>query len=427
MRRSITALLLMISLAFISSTAGAALDAEAVGLGENFSTLDGESSYYSNPAGLALRSSDFAVKANFGFSAWNNIFVNDEFTEDELESKLSGEELIVAGRTAAGTQIYYKNFAVAVNAKAEGMLETDSDASELLTADEPKITFEDGEVNVDTVTADFDVTRGGAAAVSDFSLSYAAPIPDDFLSGFNEGRENKIEGIYFGASYHYVDGDIYKFAGEGTVTAEQVDNNVQYTVENTEASVLDADQAGLYYQRTDDDSASGNIFDLGMTVKWEDKYTVALSVMNIGEIEADSYVIDGNYYTKLSDTELEEKSITEETVNESISYKLPRIVRLGGRIDSSPNTTYYAEYSQVSYDLADDDNIFALGSEFRKQSFLPIRLGLNYSSLREDIEFSAGLGMNFDNLKVDMGIADIGALFNDAKSVKFGVSSTLRF
>lgn len=47
----------------------------------------------------------------------------------------------MAGRTAYGTQFYYKNFALGINGKAEGMLETDSDAVEILTADEPKITF----------------------------------------------------------------------------------------------------------------------------------------------------------------------------------------------------------------------------------------------------------------------------------------------
>lgn len=420
-----------------TATAGAALDAEAIGLGENFSAMTGESAYYSNPAGLGLRDDNFAVKANFGFSVWNNVFNNSEFTEDEIESKLTGEELIVAGRGAYGSQFFYKNFALGVNGKAEGMLETDSDATEILTADEPKITFEDGEANVETVTADFDVTRGGAADVSDISLSYSVPLSKNILANFNQNRENKIEGVYFGATYHYVEGDIYKFAGEGTIKAEEAQDGettyVDYTINNsssTEAE-LASDEAGFYSRRTEDGSASGNVFDLGMTVKWEEKYTLALSIMNIGELEADSYIIDGDKYRVQNvDTvneKLEKVSITEKTVNETITYELPQILRIGGKMDYSQSTVFYAEYSQVSYDIGLDDDIIALGSEFRRDKFIPLRLGLNYSSLREDTEISAGIGMNFENIKVDMGIADLGALFDDAKSVKFGLSSTMAF
>jgi hypothetical protein len=411
----------------ISLSAGAAVDAETIGLGEDFSTIESESAYYANPAGLALRKSDIAVKANFGFSIWNNIFNNSEFTEDEIESKLTGEELIIAGRGAYGTQFYYKNFALGVNGKAEGMLETDSDATEILTADEPKITFEDGEANVETVTADFNVTRGGAADVSDISLSYAVPLSKNILDNLNQNRKNKIEGIYFGATYHYLEGDIYKFAGEGKITATEGETGVNYTIsKDTSEPILDDNAAGIYSRRTEDGSASGDVFDLGITVKWEEKYTFAFSIMNIGKLEADSYTVQADQYTTDGST-LTESSIEEETVNESITYELPQIVRLGGKMNYSESTVFYAEYSQVSYDIGRDDNVIALGSEFRRDKFIPLRLGLNYSSLREDTEISTGIGLNFENMKINIGIADLGALFDDAKSLKFGLSSTLAF
>ncbi|MFW6001166.1 MAG: hypothetical protein ACOCQE_02235 [Halanaerobium sp.] len=411
----------------ISLSAGAAVDAETIGLGEDFSTIESETAFFSNPAGLALRENDFAVKANTGFSIWNNIFNNSEFTEDEIESKLTGEELIIAGRGVYGTQFYYKNFALGVNGKAEGMLETDSDATEILTADEPKITFEDGEANLETVTADFNVTRGGAADVSDISLSYAVPISKNILDNLNQNRKNKIEGVYFGAAYHYLEGDIYKFAGEGTITATEEESGVNYTIsKDSSEAILDDDAAGIYSMRTEDGSASGDVFDLGMTVKWEEKYTFAVSIMNIGKLEADSYTIKADQYKADGDS-LKESSIEEETVNESITYELPQILRLGGKMNYSESTVFYAEYSQVSYDIGRDDNVIALGSEFRRNKFIPLRLGLNYSSLREDTEISSGIGLNFKNMKINMGIADLGALFDDAKSVKFGLSSTLAF
>lgn len=425
-------LVALLILTTISLSAGAALDGEAIGLGENFSTMEGESAYYSNPAGLAIGDNNFAVKANFGFSIWNNIFVNSEFTENEIKSKLTGEELIVAGKGAYGSQFFYKGFALGVNGKAEGILETDSDATEILTADEPKITFDDGEVNVKKVTADFDVTRGVAADVSDISLSYAVPLSENILADFNENRKNKIEGVYFGATYHYVEGDIYKFAGEGKITATEGETGVNYEIsKNTSEPVLDSNAAGIYTKRTEDGSASGNVFDLGMTVKWKEKYTIALSVMNIGELEADSYIIEADQYTVQNDGDIDEKlaesSIEEKTVNKSITYELPQIVRLGGKMDYSESTVFYAEYSQVNYDVGREDDIIALGSEFRKNTRIPFRLGLNYSSLREDTEISAGFGLHYANLKIDMGIADLGALFDDAQSIKFGLSSVLTF
>src|SRR6056297_3507987 len=142
MKKTLLFLLTITIILSTALTASAALDAEAIGMGDNFSTMTGEAAYYSNPAGLALRENNFAVKANYGFSIWNNVFNNSEFTEDEIESKLTDEDLIVAGRTAFGTQIYYKNFALAVNGRGEGMLETDSNAAEILTGDTPEISLD---------------------------------------------------------------------------------------------------------------------------------------------------------------------------------------------------------------------------------------------------------------------------------------------
>lgn len=47
----------VLTLAIILTTslsASAALDAEAIGMGDNYSTMTGEASYYSNPAGVWL-------------------------------------------------------------------------------------------------------------------------------------------------------------------------------------------------------------------------------------------------------------------------------------------------------------------------------------------------------------------------------------
>ncbi|MFP4021302.1 MAG: hypothetical protein ACLFUK_06805 [Halanaerobium sp.] len=411
-------LLFLLTITIILSsalTASAALDAEAIGMGDNFSTMTGEAAYYSNPAGLSLRANNFAVKANYGLSIWNNVFNNSEFSEDEIESKLTGEDLIVAGRTAFGTQIYYKNFALAVNGRGEGMLETDSDAAEILTGDTPKISLDalrdKGEVEIN-----FGETKGGAAATADVSLSYAREIFNDWAT-----NSQNVEGVYAGATYHYLEGEIYKFGGSDnkiTATYDENDNKINYTGD-----------AEFYSDQTEDGAANGNAIDFGLAMKTKKDYTFAFSAMNIGELSADEYTRDGTKYEGNGDS-IKETSIEEDgkLVKKEIKYKLPRVYRLGMKKEFSPNTVVYADYSRVSYDGGQDDNIYALGSEFRKTKFIPLRLGVNYSSLREDVELAAGMGINIsDNFKINMGIADLLALTDDAKGVKFGVSTLISF
>ncbi|MFW5718632.1 MAG: hypothetical protein ACOCW0_00170 [Halanaerobium sp.] len=420
-------LLFLLTITIILSsalTASAALDAEAIGMGDNFSTMTGEAAYYSNPAGLSLRANNFAVKANYGLSIWNNVFNNSEFSEDEIESKLTGEDLIVAGRTAFGTQIYYKNFALAVNGRGEGMLETDSDAAEILTGDTPEISLDalrdKGEVKIN-----FGETKGGAAATADVSLSYAREIFNDWAT-----NSQNVEGVYAGATYHYLEGEIYKFSGKGSITADVNKNSgnpyVEYNIDNPD----NPDTAEFYSNRTEDGEASGNSYDFGLAVKTNNDYTFAFSAMNIGELSADQYYKDGADYEVKgnNDDTLEETTYEGSLQNKEITYKLPRVYRLGMKREFSPNTVVYADYSRVSYDGGQDDNIYALGSEFRKTKFIPLRLGVNYSSLREDVELAAGMGINIsDNFKINMGIADLLALTDDAKGVKFGVSTLISF
>ena len=411
MKKTLLFLLTITIILSTALTASAALDAEAIGMGDNFSTMTGEAAYYSNPAGLALRENNFAVKANYGLSIWNNVFENSEFSEDEIESKLTGEDLIVAGRTAFGTQIYYKNFALAVNGRGEGMLETDSDAAEILTSADPKVTYEEGVANVDPFEIDFGLTKGGAAATADVSLSYAREIFNDWSN-----NSQKVEKIYAGATYHYLEGEIYKFGGSGAITAE-LDNNVEDY----------SGTAEFYADRTKDGAASGNAFDFGLALKTKGDYTFAFSAMNIGELSADQYYRDGTKYEG-SGTEIEETNYEDDLQNKEISYQLPRVYRLGMKREFSQNTVIYADYSRISYDGGQNDNIYALGSEFRKTKFIPLRLGVNYSSLREDVELAAGMGINIsNNFKINLGIADLLALSDSAKGVKFGISTLISF
>lgn len=405
-------ILLIISTIILATafTASAALDAEAIGMGDNFSTMIGEAAYYSNPAGLALRANNFAVKANYGFSIWNNVFENSEFSKDEIESKLTDEDLILAGRTSFGTQFYYKNFALAVNGRGEGMLETDSNIAEIITGDTPEISL-DALRDKGQVIAEFGQTKGGAAATADVSLSYAREIFENWSD-----NSKQIKGLYFGATYHYLEGDIYEFDGDGEITANYNSGNITYN-------------GTAYFYANEAKDATGDAFDFGLTMAAENGYTFAFSAMNIGEISADEYITDGTTY-KGSGSSISENSTSDDgdLVKEEIKYKLPRIYKLGMKKEFSQNTALYADYSRVSYDGGQDENIYALGSEFRRTKLIPLRLGVNYSSLREDVEIAAGMGIQLsDNFKINLGIADLLALSDNAKGVKFGLSTLISF
>ncbi|SFL38262.1 hypothetical protein [Halanaerobium salsuginis] len=414
-KKTLHILLLFLCLIMLATQSSlAALDAEAIGIGADFSTLTGESAYYSNPAGLSLRDNNFTIKANFGFSIWNNVFKNDEFSDEDFTAKLSDEDLLVGGMAAAGTQIFYKNFTIGINARGEGILTADSDAAGIIAGDEPEIEFESGTDSA-SVTADLGQTAGGAVNLTDLSLSYAREIGTAMTA-----KSELVEALYFGATYHYLEGDIYSYSGGGNITATLLpDGTVTYS----------STSSPEFYADRNDSEATGNAFDLGLLFKLRNNYSLAFSVMNIGKLTADDYYRDGVRYTIVSSsTKLEEEDFEGTVIEDELEYDLPRIVRLGLKLDYSPNTVFYADYERINYDGGQDENIYSLGSQFRKTKLIPLRLGINYSTLRESVELAAGLGININNsFKIDFGIADLLALTDNAKGVKFGLATTIKF
>ncbi len=423
MQKNVLLALLILTILIVGSIgAQAALDARAIGLGDNFVALEGEEAYYSNPALIGLRDNTWSYKGNFGGTIWNNIFNNSEFTEDEIESKLSSEDLILGGRTMLGNQLYFKNFAIGINGRAEGMMRTNSDLIELITGDN-QVKLLSGE----SVEIPLTGTNGGASVATDISLSYATAISDDRIELINKDRKNKIDAIYFGTTYHYLEGDVYKFAGQGKVSAvynSASSSKVTYTLEN---------DPQIFAYQTDDGNAKGSSFDLGMHVKMENKYSFGFSVMNIGEIKADSGYKEGTSFqikgapSATTGAEIDEVDTSKTDYNQEITWQLPRIIRLGGSMDYNEDVTFFADYANTNYDNGETENQVSLGAEASWSKRFPLRMGLNYSSLREDVSLATGMGIYFKNFKIDMGIADIGALFDSSQSVTGGISTTLEF
>lgn len=98
----------------------------------------------------------------------------------------------------------------------------------------------------------------------------------------------------------------------------------------------------------------------------------------------------------------------------------------------SDNLDLFANYTMSSYSdsIYNDslkDHRIALALEYTGVDFLPLRTGLNYSTLERDFDIAAGLGLYLGPLKIDVGISDLSGLFYRSKGVAGGISLRLEF
>lgn len=77
--------------------------------------------------------------------------------------------------------------------------------------------------------------------------------------------------------------------------------------------------------------------------------------------------------------------------------------------------------------LGESEHKFAGSTEISYPWFLPLRFGVNYSTLQKDLIFSSGLGIYLGPFQIDAGFSDLGALFNNSKSLDMGVDVRLAF
>ncbi len=420
---------LVIVMIITMSFAAAAKTAKSISLGDDFSTLEGVDSFNANPAGLIERDKNWAFVSDSYGGAWGNFIASsgDAIDLNEAFDIIEEENLAFGMDTAFGGRMYYKSFGAGLNVNVQGIGYSDFEKFDFV-LNQDAIDLTD---DINVLEMEINSLGGKGAAYADTSLSYGFSLNDERLASLNENRDAEINDINFGVTGHYLQGAIFEL--QTTIDKfkiETVDNEIYY-------SMGGSTEEEIFARHSKDANAAGFAFDLGMNMRVNDKYQFAFSVMNIGTME-DSNVIDNGVYVKLENESPEneglyedlntDQEITDREVNETLTYTLPRTIRLGGSMEYSEDITLYGDYANVSYDgLEASEHKFGMGAEARWMKSLPLRMGLNYSSLRKDIEIPVGIGIHFSSYKIDLGFNDLGALWNLNKGLSFGVSSRLEF
>lgn len=416
------------------SCATAAKTAKSISLGDDFSTLEGVDSFNANPAGLIERNNNWSFISDFNGGGWGNFIASsdDDIDLNEAFDIIEDENLVAGFDTNIGSRIHYKSFGIGSNINIEGIAYSDFDKFYFI-LDENNTIDLTGD-NVDVIDMEIKNLGGKGAAYADASLSYGFSLGEERIASLNENRDTKINDINFGFTGRYLQGAIFELNTDiDKFQIESIDNDLYY-------SMYGKDKKEIFARHSKEAEATGYSFDFGMNMRVNDKYQFGFSVMNLGEMEADNVVESGvkvklegepkkndegeTVYPDLNtDEDFEERETTG-----SLTYTLPRTIRLGASMDYNEDITLYGDYANVSYDgLDDSEHKFGMGAEARWINFLPLRMGLNYSSLREDLEIPIGFGLNFSHYKLDFGFNDLGALWNSNKGISFGISSRIEF
>jgi|GEM_PF-7112321 len=427
---------LVVVMILTMSFAAAAKTAKSISLGDDFSALEGVDSFNANPAGLIERDKNWVFVSDSYGGAWGNFIASsgDDIDLNEAFDIIEDENLALGMNTAFGSSMYYKSFGAGANINIQGIAYSDFETFDFV-LNRGAIDLGD---DIDVLEMNIDSIGGKGAAYADAAVSYGFSLSDERLASLNKNRDSEINDINFGLTGHYLQGAIFELRTdieEFKVRTLESNNQNPYYYMGGET------EREIYALNSEGANATGYAFDLGMNMRVNDKYQFAFSVMNIGEMKDDDIRKNGEkivltgktetidsekYYNEFDDSS--DNTIEDEAYDGSLSYTLPRTIRLGGSMDYNEDITLYGDYANVSYDgLDDSENKFGLGAEARWLKILPLRMGLNYSTLRKDIEIPVGLGIHFSSYKVDLGFNDLGALWNSNKGLSFGVSSRLEF
>jgi hypothetical protein len=389
-----------------------------VSAGLNSWSIDPEDEF---PVFDGIKDNSFFLELNMAGEAWNNVFVNDRLSESDKEKllELAGTDgLLLAANANLGGKLGIGPFVFFTDGKADSLFRVSDDFAELLIkGNEPEGLYL------------LDGTTGALAFYLDSGINYSFKLDDKYLDSLRNSF--KVKNMYLGLSYHYLRGGFAKYEADGGFEIG-FDEDGDPFIKGNSGKIL------VYYTDIDEfkNTASGHAFDLGVYADYDDKYSWAFAVMNIGAgLEADSY---REYkYGFEYDEDNKEWNTTEPADDgvlkyEKITLDLPLVVKFGGKMKYSDNLDLSASYTMASYsdsiyiDKLKDHRI-ALGLEYTGIDFLPLRACLKYSTLTRDFDIAAGLGLYLGPLKIDAGFPDLSGLFYRSKGVAGGISISLEF
>ncbi|MEJ6950156.1 hypothetical protein [Natronospora cellulosivora (SeqCode)] len=390
----------------------AGMTARTIGLADDFPTITGIDALYANPASINAGDHKFALElsANAGF--WNNVFVND-FLDDAYKenvlNKIADDGLLMDTDINLGTRINIGAVTAFADARGNVMMKIAPDLAELIL---------DGNQN----NKNYKLTGSEftSAIYGDTGLNLSLKMPDSLSNSM------QVNNIYVGMTYHYLIGTIFKSSADGSILLELEGSNprIEDNIEDFFIKFSDIENG---------DFAIGHAFDIGLYTELSDKLALGLSVFNIdGSMSVDAYRHFELYYNEEEETWDFTEEIEGEAVEGVLNYTLPLIFKVGGRISFTDNFDLHGGYTMTSYndDIFKDslsDHKFALGAEYSRIGFLPLRMGMNYSTLQHNYAINTGMGLHLGSLKADLGISDLSGLFYRSKGVEIGLNMKIEF
>ncbi len=400
----------------------AALTAKSIGLGDDYAVIGGSDALYSNPAAVDINDNSFVLDFNMSGEAWNNIFMNDNISDNDKDGMVdiaNKNGLLAVANAIIGGKMAIGPVTIFLDGRGNSLSRLSPDLAELLIRGNEL----EGIYN-------FAGTEGTTAFYTDAGVNYSHKLSEDFLDSIR-GESFKAKNMYFGITYHYLSGGFAKYTGDGGFEIGY-DENDELFINGNDGKLI------AYYSEIDDysDTAKGHAFDLGVYSDVNDKYSWGFSILNIGASLTAEQIRKYEYTYEYDDVN-DEWNVTEPVdggvlEEKKVKVKLPLIVKLGGKMRYSENIDIFANYtvsnySDSIYTESYIDHRISVAAEFTKIKFLPLRLGLSYSALGNDFNISTGMGLHLGVFKLDVGVADLTGLFHKSKGAAAGLNLSLVF
>ena len=412
--------LVIVFIFLVTSVSFAGLSPQTIGMGDSFATITGADALYGNPAAVNAGEKVFVLELGGGVEAWNNLLANDYIEnseKDKLLKQISESGFVLRPATRAGGKLIIGPIGTAVDVRAEGITSLSSDVAELLLkGNELEQTYKlDGSAGIGGVYGDASIN---------VSLLGSENVP---LPGLE--KDWRLKDLYVGFTYHQLTG--------GVISQVEGDGNIKlgYNDEGKFKATGDGEFIAKYNKpEAFSDMASGSAIDLGGYARINDKYSIGFSALRIGSLSAPSAACYSRTYKVVTtedgrDIEVEKEG-EEKLLGKSLTYRLPTTYRLGGKMNFTDSIDFFSDYSYTSYDLGSQtigEHKISAATEITWLNFLPLRTGLNYSTLRNDFAWSSGLGLYLGPLKAEAGVSDLLGFFLSSHGVKGALNLKIEF
>ena len=261
-----------------------------------------------------------------------------------------------------------------------------------------------------------DNVDGSAQALIPFSLSYGFPLRIPNLD-LNFG--NNYLGFGVKLLWGVANGEVDSFEGGLTTYTDRVIGT----------------GSGKAKYSTD---GFGLAFDLGWSLKIDDKITANLAVQNLfGYIkwkDKNSEMIEFSFDTDLEVSDDFEGFLDEVAGNDS-TYSIngytsdyPTYLVAGFEYAIIPKIQLFLNYKQYfnnEFQFSTTPR-FSIATNMKPANWFPIRLGLAFGGF-EKFQFGIGFGLHAKHYHFDIGVTQTGGLFNSARGIGFSIGQKIVF